>query len=341
LNNKIKTAFIGCGVHATRDLFPLLSKIPAISLVAVCDLDKTRSSKNAKRFGSKRYYTDYKRMVEKEKIDAAIIVGPPTMHFVVGAYFIERRIPIFLEKPITTGLNSAKKLVTLGKKHSKFVQVGYFLRHAKANRLAKEIIESKEFGNPVSFYGTYFTNSPWEPRKAWGLDNLDWTYMLVQGIHLIDLTRYFFGELVSVRAKKYTFKNNRFSFVVNATFQLGTIGILNLSNMTAKWHTALEIVGENGGIVNLKDVMRLSYERASVPSKNKSNTSNIYLQDSDNNSTKLKKIDFGYLSELEHFIESVINNHEPSPDLHDAYKSMLIAEAIIKSCELEKTIIIK
>ena len=47
----LKVGFVGCGLHATRDLFPSLSKVNNIRLIATCDLDVKKAKKNASKFG--------------------------------------------------------------------------------------------------------------------------------------------------------------------------------------------------------------------------------------------------------------------------------------------------
>ena len=74
------------------------------------------------------------------------------------------------------------------------------MRYSSAHQLAKEIISSKNFGKPVSINCHYYTNSPWETR--WNIKDLEWTYMVVQGVHLIDICRFFMGEVSEVQAMK-------------------------------------------------------------------------------------------------------------------------------------------
>ena len=196
----LKVGFVGCGLHATRDLFPSLSKVNNIRLIATCDLDVKKAKKNASKFGADSYYSDYKEMISMENLDAIIISGPPDMHYKVGLFCLQNGLHIFVEKPSSISLDNAKELSVKSKKHNVFGQVGHFLRYSSAHQLAKEIISSKNFGKPVSINCHYYTNSPWETR--WNIKDLEWTYMVVQGVHLIDICRFFMGEVSEVQAMK-------------------------------------------------------------------------------------------------------------------------------------------
>src|ERR1700722_16751302 len=70
---KLKTAFIGCGGHAYRNVFPTFQYAP-INLAAVCDLDAKRATDCAKVFGAESIYTDHREMLSKIKPDVVFIV---------------------------------------------------------------------------------------------------------------------------------------------------------------------------------------------------------------------------------------------------------------------------
>ena len=94
-NKRARIAFVGCGTHATRSLYPTIHTIPQMELVAVCDLREDLARRNARNFGALRWYVDVEEMLEKEELDGAIIVGPPQMHCEVGKKCLSAGLPIF------------------------------------------------------------------------------------------------------------------------------------------------------------------------------------------------------------------------------------------------------
>jgi len=76
---QIRLGFIGCGGHASKNLYPCIPMIDQIDLVATCDLDEEKAKRNCRRFGAKAWYTDYERMIKEQQPDAVAIVGPPAM----------------------------------------------------------------------------------------------------------------------------------------------------------------------------------------------------------------------------------------------------------------------
>ena len=65
---------MGAGVHATRNLYPMIHLIPEIDLVAVCcNSSEEKAKRNARNFGALRWYTDLNKMFSQEKLDGAIV----------------------------------------------------------------------------------------------------------------------------------------------------------------------------------------------------------------------------------------------------------------------------
>ena len=97
---KVRISFIGCGDHANRYIYPSLANVPGTELTAVCSLDAAEAEVNRQRHGAERAYTDYRTMIEAEKPDAAIIVGPPRLHYEAGLYCLERHLPFYAVHPV-------------------------------------------------------------------------------------------------------------------------------------------------------------------------------------------------------------------------------------------------
>jgi predicted dehydrogenase len=300
-------------------------------------LKENLAKENARVFGASSYYADVNCMLENEQLDAAIIVGPPQMHEDVGTECLEHGLHIFVEKPSSISVEGAKKLAETANRIRKFGQVGHMMRHSPPIDLAKRIISSKRFGKPIFIESKYFTSGPREPRTFWGLEDLEWTYMLVQGLHPIDLTHLFMGDIQELSARIYKADNGRIAIIANLQFVEGGIGLLNLSSAFPGWETRLEIVGDAGLFVSVENMSRLRY------SENKSWAENFaYGEPNLCKTWEVAPYDqgerVGYQGELSHFIKSVQSNTRPHPDLWDAYKSLMVAKCILKSARINTPI---
>ncbi|OWV01997.1 Gfo/Idh/MocA family protein [Fibrobacter sp. UWR2] len=55
--------------------------------------------------------------VDKLNVDFAVIASPATTHYAYAKFFVERRIPVFVEKPLATTAEEAQELVDLSVKN--------------------------------------------------------------------------------------------------------------------------------------------------------------------------------------------------------------------------------
>jgi len=328
---KVKIGLIGCGVHAMRDIYPMLAKVNQMELIAVCDRNIDKVKRCASLFGIKKKYTNHEDMVSSEKMDAVIIIGPPAMHYELGKYCLDHGLHIFIEKPSATTVNKALELSKKAEKVNKFGQVGHFLRHSSAHQLAKKIITSEEFGKPVMINCAYYSKGPWEARSAWGVDDQLWTYMLVQGVHLIDIAQHFMGDIVSVKSVGNVTIKGRAIFSVSTQFESGAIGAMSFNASSPNWRTAIDIIGENNSIVSIHNGMTLKYENIDNWSNKFDFDDPVLSRTYESGTNYNSKPSFGYLGQLEHFVKSILSGREPCSSLYDEYKALKIAEEIIQN----------
>ena len=90
--SKLRLAFIGCGGQASK-LQANIPQIAAIDFVATCDLEQEKAAHNARRFGAREAYTDFREMIAAERPDAVAICGLPQMHLELGLECLKLTIP--------------------------------------------------------------------------------------------------------------------------------------------------------------------------------------------------------------------------------------------------------
>src|SRR5438046_3178628 len=73
-------------------------------------------------------YSDYRHMLEREKLDLCSIVLPSHLHYAVTRDVLESGRHVLLEKPMALSLDDCSKLVRLAKDRGKILAVGHELR---------------------------------------------------------------------------------------------------------------------------------------------------------------------------------------------------------------------
>ena len=120
---KLKVAVIGVG-RLGKEHARIYSKLPRVELVGVVDIDTKRADEVARCYGTVAY--GLKSILPM--IDAASIVVPTDKHFQIAKTLLNSGIHILIEKPITSTVIQAERLVNLAKQKKLILQVGHIER---------------------------------------------------------------------------------------------------------------------------------------------------------------------------------------------------------------------
>jgi predicted dehydrogenase len=117
-------AVIGVG-HLGQAHARVLAAMDGVELVGVADVSAAQARQVADRHNT-RAYTHYGPLLDRA--DAACIVVPTCHHHSVATAFLERGIPLLIEKPIAPTVEQAQELVDLARRKNVVVQVGHIER---------------------------------------------------------------------------------------------------------------------------------------------------------------------------------------------------------------------
>lgn len=95
--------------------------------------------------GADLLFTDFKEAVSFEP-NAVIIASPAHLHIDDALPFLEKEIPLFLEKPISHSTQNLDAFVEFCQKSNTFVMVGYILRFLPALLAVKKVIQAGKLG---------------------------------------------------------------------------------------------------------------------------------------------------------------------------------------------------
>lgn len=144
----LKIAIIGAGnmgsLHAR-----IISELPNVSLVAICDSDITKVKTLSKTYQTK-YYSDFKKLLASEALDGVIIATPTSLHKKVALNFIKRGINVLVEKPLAKSTKETNSIIKAAKKNNVLLTVGHIERFNPAVIKLKELIKRGDFGEVVS-----------------------------------------------------------------------------------------------------------------------------------------------------------------------------------------------
>ncbi len=189
----LRVGIVGCG-----NIFPMhgypVDKLDSAELIAVCDIKEERAQKRAKDLGCS-YYTDYKEMIDKEKLDVVHICTPHYMHAPIAIYAAKNKANVLTEKPMSIKLEDAKEMIDVAKANNVTLGVIFQNRYNQGSKLIKETLESGELGKILSGKlsvtwdrsDEYYTRSDW--KGTWEKEGGG--VVIDQAIHTMDLMRWF------------------------------------------------------------------------------------------------------------------------------------------------------
>ena len=93
--------------------------------MALCDFDTEFAARTFRRYPKATRYSDYRRMLDRERdIDAVIIATPDHTHAVIAMAAMKRDTHVYCEKPLTRTVAEARVLATTAHERNVVTQMG-------------------------------------------------------------------------------------------------------------------------------------------------------------------------------------------------------------------------
>jgi predicted dehydrogenase len=120
INDKIRIGVIGLG-YLGKFHYQKYKASKLVKLTSVVDTNEDNHALVSEKSISK--FKKYQDMVDH--VDAVSIVTPTSTHFKIAKYFLEKKVNVLLEKPMTETVAQAKKLNDIAKKNKCILQIGH------------------------------------------------------------------------------------------------------------------------------------------------------------------------------------------------------------------------
>ena len=168
-------------------------------LIAICDIDEERLDKCAEKYGVDKYI-DYREMLKREDIDAAVICTPDQLHREMLEESLKAGKHVLCEKPMALTLEDCKAMVKAANASDRKVMVGQICRYTPGFLKAKEMIDAGEIGE-LFFVETEYAHdyANIQGLGGWRLDPLRHGF-LGGGCHAVDLACWIAGRPIEVMA---------------------------------------------------------------------------------------------------------------------------------------------
>ena len=155
MHQPLRVGVVGVGHLGSRHA-QIYAAMPGVHLAAICDIDPARIRGLARTLRC-RAVTDYRALLGL--VDAVSLAVPTTLHAAIGQDLLSRGIHVLIEKPITTTLADANRLIRTAARRRAVLQVGHVERFNAAIHTAIERLRHPRFIevhrlSPYPFRGT-------------------------------------------------------------------------------------------------------------------------------------------------------------------------------------------
>lgn len=148
-NDRIVLGHIGVGGQGNGNLNGFLGK-KEIGVAGVCDVDSSRLEKALKTVTGRGHkaegFEDYRRLLDRNDIDAVVISTPDHWHALQTIHACEAGKDVYCEKPLTLTILEGRKMVDAAREHGRVVQTGSQQRSSKEFRTACELVRNGRIG---------------------------------------------------------------------------------------------------------------------------------------------------------------------------------------------------
>jgi predicted dehydrogenase len=141
-----------------------------------------------------KYYRDYHHMLNHQNLDVLFVCLPNYLSAEVAILGLQNNCHVFCEKPPAKTVSQLKGVIGCSQQYPHLkLKYGFNHRYHDSVKKVKEIINSKKYGKVMSFRGVYGKSSiipfdtGWRSEKKYAGGGI----LLDQGIHMLDLVRYF------------------------------------------------------------------------------------------------------------------------------------------------------
>ncbi len=322
----VKLGIIGLGyigqIHLRHSL-----KLVGAQVVAAADVSP-KALEQAKSYGVKKTYTDYNELLKDPDVEAVLISLPTHLHLKCTQAAAEAHKAIFLEKPIATSIGEAKEIISYAQNNNVKLMMGYPLRFNKEFERVKEDLDNGLLGDVENAHATYISSGPFFHR-AEGYSPVpvpEWWFntqstgggvLIDLGCHVINLLRWFFGEITDIKSSFGYRYNMNFedSAMCLAKFESGTTSVINVGWFSQEYLLRIDLLG------SVKNVSATHMPPSQIDTAYQMLTKGI------------STFFVPHLAELQHFVDCVVGDKVPVSSgldgLHDleaiskAYKNTI------------------
>lgn len=325
-------AIVGCGLVGRKRA----AALQGATLVACADIERERAETLARNSPGAIVTDDWRAAIDRSDVDVVVVATINKPLAEITRFSVECGKHVLVEKPAARTIAEIDAVIAAATSTNRLVRVGFNHRYHPALRKARELVDARLLGDMMFVRGRYGHGGrvgydrEWRanPELSGGGELID------QGVHLIDLSRWFLGDFTTVGGFAHTYfwdmpvDDNAFLLLRTPRNQTA---FLHVSCTEWKNLFSLEIYGTAAklhieGLGGSYGVERLIYYKM-LPEMGPPETTVWDYPGGDQS----------WAMEFEEFLEDIRLERPPSPGLADARAALAIVEDVHRQSGYEFT----
>jgi len=325
MNETPGVAILGCGLIGQKRA----KALKGAHLRVCADLDASRAKQLASSYPGVESTTDWRSAIHRADVDIVIIATTNQALVEISLEAANAGKHILVEKPAARNVAELDMVINAVRKNDVLVRVGFNHRYHPSLLKAHELLDAGELGELMFIRGRYGHGGRIGYDREWRADPAlsGGGELIDQGVHLIDLSRWFIGDFVSAEGFAHTYywdmlvEDNGFMLLKTAKNQTA---FLHVSCTEWKNLFSFEIYGKNAklhieGLGGSYGIEKLSFYKMRSE-----------MGPPDTTTWEYPRGDNSWALEFAEFLEDIHLHRQPSVNLNDARESLLVVEKIYK-----------
>ncbi|MDA1044518.1 MAG: Gfo/Idh/MocA family oxidoreductase, partial [Verrucomicrobia bacterium] len=158
-NDRVRVGMIGVGGKGGQHV-DVFSKLNNVDVVAICDADQGHAERQVGKLSaggrSIAQYTDLRKLLEDDSIDAIVTATPNHWHALVTIWALQAGKHVYVEKPVCHNVFEGRMMLKAAKKYGKIVQAGFQNRSDVGLREFFPWLHEGNLGEIEMLYGQCF-----------------------------------------------------------------------------------------------------------------------------------------------------------------------------------------
>jgi predicted dehydrogenase len=324
----MRVGIIGCGLIGARR-----AKVAFDSgdkVVVVADIVGDRAAATASSTGCS-WTASWSEVVSRDDLDVIVVSTSNDQLAEASIAALESGKHVLCEKPLGRNAQEAAAIVAAAASSGKLLKVGFNHRHHPAIAAGHELVDQRAIGNVFAIRALYGHGGRVGYEREWRTDpaRSGGGELLDQGVHIVDLARWFIGEIAQAQGFIGTYhwpiepvEDNAFALLRSSGG-----GIVSFHTSWTQWKNAFrfEVLG-TGGYLRI-DGLGGSYgtERLTVARRNEDSSPPM------EETTSFEGPDQSWQSEWHEFSTAIAQNRQPLGNGNDGLAAARILDAIYAS----------